>query len=87
MRDSIPRYILDLRIGSGILADALALAEVAELADAHDSNSCSFGIEGSIPSFGTQHYTLMGTRTNALHMESVLVFAPHRPIRHLSQIQ
>ena len=28
-------------------------AEVAELADAHDSNSCSLGSEGSIPSFGT----------------------------------
>ncbi len=31
-------------------------AEVAELADAHDSNSCSFGSEGSIPSFGTNIY-------------------------------
>ena len=28
------------------------LAEVAELADAHDSNSCSLGIVGSIPTFG-----------------------------------
>jgi hypothetical protein len=28
------------------------LAEVAELADAHDSNSCSFGSVGSIPTFG-----------------------------------
>jgi len=27
---------------------------VAELVDAHDSNSCSFGSEGSIPSFGTK---------------------------------
>jgi hypothetical protein len=27
---------------------------VAELADAHDSKSCSFGNEGSIPSFGTK---------------------------------
>jgi hypothetical protein len=25
---------------------------VAELADAHDSKSCSFGIVGSIPTFG-----------------------------------
>ena len=29
-----------------------ALAEVAELAYAHDSNSCSLGIVGSIPTFG-----------------------------------
>ncbi len=28
-------------------------AEVAELADAHDSKSCSFGNVGSIPTFGT----------------------------------
>jgi len=26
---------------------------VAELADAHDSNSCAFGHVGSIPTFGT----------------------------------
>ena len=26
---------------------------MAELADAHDSNSCSFGSVGSIPTFGT----------------------------------
>ena len=29
-----------------------AQAEVAEQADAHDSNSCSFGSVGSIPTFG-----------------------------------
>ena len=29
------------------------MAEVAELADAHDSKSCSFGSVGSIPTFGT----------------------------------
>ena len=29
-----------------------ALAGVAELADAHDSKSCSFGNVGSIPTFG-----------------------------------
>ena len=28
-------------------------AEVAELVDAHDSNSCAFGRVGSIPTFGT----------------------------------
>ena len=65
----IPSFIyLDLRIGSGILADALALAEVAELADARDSNSRSFGIEGSIPSFGIRnapHYTLKGNKTTS----------------------
>ena len=27
---------------------------MAELVDAHDSKSCSFGSEGSIPSFGTE---------------------------------
>jgi hypothetical protein len=31
----------------------LTPAEVAELADAHDSNSCAFGHVGSIPTFGT----------------------------------
>jgi hypothetical protein len=30
----------------------LSLAGVAELADAHDSKSCSFGNVGSIPTFG-----------------------------------
>jgi hypothetical protein len=29
-------------------------AKVAELVDAHDSKSCIFGCEGSIPSFGTK---------------------------------
>ena len=29
-------------------------AKVAELVDAHDSKSCIFGCEGSIPSFGTE---------------------------------
>ena len=28
-------------------------AEVAELVDAHDSNSCALGRVGSIPTFGT----------------------------------
>ena len=28
-------------------------AKVAELVDAHDSKSCSFGSVGSIPTFGT----------------------------------
>ena len=32
------------------------LAKVAELVDAHDSNSCSFRSEGSTPSFGTKRY-------------------------------
>ena len=31
-------------------------AEVAELADAHDSNSCSFGSVGSIPTFGIHKF-------------------------------
>jgi len=29
-------------------------AEMAELVDAHDSKSCSFGSVGSIPTFGTK---------------------------------
>lgn len=36
-----------------------ALAEVAELADARDSKSRSFGSEGSIPSFGTLAQTAL----------------------------
>lgn len=36
--------------------DIKSLAKVAELVDAHDSNSCSFGSEGSIPSFGTKPF-------------------------------
>ena len=31
-------------------------AKVAELVDAHDSKSCTFGCEGSIPSFGTAKF-------------------------------
>ena len=31
----------------------LHFAKVAELVDAHDSKSCSFGSVGSIPTFGT----------------------------------
>ena len=37
---------------SSLVARSKIEAEVAELADAHDSNSCSFGSVGSIPSFG-----------------------------------
>ena len=33
---------------------------MAELVDAHDSNSCSFGSEGSIPSFGTKTFQISG---------------------------
>ncbi len=46
-------------VGMPILAEIFDLgyincqAEVAELADAHDSKSCSFGSVGSIPTFGT----------------------------------
>jgi hypothetical protein len=46
----IPSFILTFVVGVSILA--LAYAEVAEQADAHDSNSCSFGSVGSIPTFG-----------------------------------
>src|SRR5512143_3947283 len=45
----IPSFILTL---SGGLVILYARAEVAEQADAHDSKSCSFGIVGSIPTFG-----------------------------------
>ena len=37
----------------------MTLAEVAELADAHDSNSCSFGSVGSIPTFGISSTTAL----------------------------
>ena len=43
------------------------VAEVAELVDAHDSKSCSFGNEGSIPSFGTmakQVLVIVGATTS-----------------------
>jgi hypothetical protein len=33
-------------------------AGVAELADAHDSKSCTFGYVGSIPTFGTEDYNI-----------------------------
>lgn len=36
------------------LGNAQKHAEVAELVYAHDSKSCSFGSEGSTPSFGTK---------------------------------
>ena len=42
-------------LGSGILCPA-KIAGVAELADAHDSKSCTFGYVGSIPTFGTEDY-------------------------------
>ena len=34
---------------------------MAELADAHDSKSCTHGYEGSIPSFGTLIITKIGS--------------------------
>lgn len=37
-----------------LILGALPKAKVAELVDAHDSKSCSFGSVGSIPTFGTQ---------------------------------
>ena len=36
----------------------VTFAEVAEQADAHDSNSCSFGSVGSIPTFGIGYFDL-----------------------------
>ncbi len=45
----IPSFILTLLMG---LVYTVGRAEVAEQADAHDSKSCSFGIVGSIPTFG-----------------------------------
>ena len=42
--------VLTFVLGMSILAPAHA--EVAEQADAHDSNSCSYGSVGSIPTFG-----------------------------------
>jgi hypothetical protein len=53
----MPSFILnlDLMLESGILCVANEpLAGVAELADAHDSKSCSVRNEGSSPSFGTK---------------------------------
>ena len=41
---------------------SIQYAEVAELADAHDSNSCSLGIVGSIPTFGT-HVNIAESQT------------------------
>ncbi len=35
-------------------------AEVAELVDAHDSKSCTFGCVGSIPTFGTKAFQTFG---------------------------
>ena len=46
----IPSFILTLFVG--LVYTLCTQAEVAEQADAHDSKSCSFWIEGSIPSFG-----------------------------------
>jgi hypothetical protein len=43
---------MDLTFVVGVSILAHAHAEVAELADAHDSNSCSYGSVGSIPTFG-----------------------------------
>src|SRR5574338_1685759 len=53
----IPSFILTLLLG--ICYTNEGNAEVAEQADAHDSKSCSFGIVGSIPTFGTGwHYNM-----------------------------
>ncbi len=53
---------------------------MAEQADAHDSKSCSFGIEGSIPSFGI---TLKGRRALVRDPES-LWFGSSEPLYHSS---
>ena len=45
-------YLLNLDRISFLGYTSSILAGVAELADAHDSNSCSPGIVGSIPTFG-----------------------------------
>ena len=49
-------------------------AEVAELADAHDSKSCSFGSEGSIPSFGIQKIYIHKPEMLLLMVSLVFVF-------------
>ena len=41
-------------IVSDMFTEITHQAEVAELADAHDSKSCSFGSVGSTPTFGTK---------------------------------
>jgi hypothetical protein len=47
-------------------------AKVAELVDAHDSKSCTFGCEGSIPSFGTIMATLSQVECILTHHEREL---------------
>ena len=48
--DTKPENLIE-RASAG--AAELVEAKVAELVDAHDSKSCSFGSVGSIPTFGT----------------------------------
>jgi hypothetical protein len=42
--------------GSSPVWLTIMYAEVVELADAHDSKSCSFGSVGSTPTFGTIYF-------------------------------
>ena len=51
MRKAVNDY-LDLEFKLGYTC--YTFAGVAELADAHDSKSCSLGNVGSIPTFGTK---------------------------------
>ena len=46
--------------GWGTPANKILQAEVAELADAHDSKSCGETHEGSTPSFGTKTKYIKG---------------------------
>ncbi len=49
------------------------LAKVAELVDAHDSKSCTFGCAGSIPAFGTEE--------SLFSIEEEAFFVPSRKLR------
>jgi hypothetical protein len=49
-----PRSAKPLSIGSNPVAASIRNAGVAELADAHDSKSCSFGSVGSTPTTGIE---------------------------------
>src|SRR5215213_2428170 len=60
------KLYLDLHVGSGILANANQKPKWRNRQTRTTQNRVPYGNEGSIPSFGTADYTLMGYLRNVL---------------------
>ncbi len=76
-RSAKPLFTGSNPVAASILNIYDDFAGVAELADAHDSKSCSFGSVGSTPTTGTsrQHAKAVKSRLSTVHVEGLFLFS------------